>query len=228
MRAGATGWTPWAGVRRNLPLPRRCGGLRSDRPTPGDGPRPDQPIGIVDPLDGGRRPHGTRLSRGDRSPRRSTPPARKSRTPRMSPVRPPFGRTLWQAFDGLAGRRGSDSGGRPSFQGRDRRGHHSRGGADGPDAWRSGAAVMPSLSSSPAHTVWPAFGHWWHWRRGIGHRIGPSSYGFPCGAPSGEAQESIEQCGSATIRGCDGLPSGTRPRSRVGVAGERQGGKASR
>jgi hypothetical protein len=36
------------------------------------------------------------------------------------------------------------------------------------------------------------------------------------GAPSGEAQESIEQWGSATNRRCDGLPSGTRPRSRAG------------
>jgi len=48
------------------------------------------------------------------------------------------------------------------------------------------------------------------------------------GAPSGEAQESIERCGSATNRPRYVFPRGRWPRSRPGAAGERQGGKATR
>lgn len=88
------------------------------------------------------------------------------------------------------------------------------GGPHGGDGWRRGAAVTSPGPSSPCE-------------RGVVAAFGPGFAGS-CRAPSGEAQESNEQRGSATNQRCDGLPSGTRPRSRAGDAGERQGGKASR
>jgi hypothetical protein len=92
-------------------------------------------------------------------------------------VHAPSGGSRRHASDGLAGRRGPDSGGRPSSQERPartslrwwRRRSRSR-------AVR--AVVMPTPLFLPrAHGVAAVFGRWWRWRRGLGHHIGPSVTG---------------------------------------------------
>ena len=238
-----------ADVRRNLPSPRRCGGHRSDRPTPGDGPRPDQPIGNMDPIDGSRRPHGTRPSRwndrlGGRHPRGAREPGHLG----CCSLRTPSGGSLGRAPDDPAGRRGIGSRGRPSFRAA-RAGEDATSVAAQTVAFHGhrGVAVMsPRLFLPRAVSVWPLPS-----RVAVapGSRTRPPDRPATCGslaplvdvrsrtsggvsrsggAPSGEAQESIERCGSATNRLRHGFPSGTRPRSRSGVAGERQGGMATR
>jgi len=150
MRLACDRTTPWGGDgRRNLPSPRQCGGLRSDHPTPGDGPRPDQPTGYMDPLDGGRRPHGTRLSRRGRSPRRSYPRgARDLGHLGCCCDARAFGRDV---LAGVRRSRGAPRG-RPEKTtvfswGQDRRGRHFGDGADGQDpmASRCGSDVAPIL-----------------------------------------------------------------------------------
>ena len=211
---------PWGrDVRRNLPSPRQCGGPRSDHPTPGDGPRPDQPTGYVDLIDGGRRPHGTRLSRRGRSLRRSHPRGVRD----LGHLGCCCGtRALGRVV--LAGVRRSrgaprDRPGKTTVfsRGQDRRGRHFGGDADGQDPMESrrGSDVAP-IFLPRISGVADAFGQRWRWCGGPGHPIGsrsressaPSGCPFAGaaevsrsgGAPSGEAQESIERCGSATNR----------------------------
>ena len=98
----------------------------------------------------------------------------------------------------------------------DRQGRHPGGAATVRSSGLGPFSVMWARTSSPAQPAWPP-------PSGSGGADAAdqpldrsASVGRSRGAPSGEAQESIERCGSATSRHRHGFPSGTRPRSRAG------------
>ena len=150
------------------------------------------------------------------------------------------GRARWRMSDDLAGRRGIGTEDDRPLQRRDRRGHHFDGAqtvlilmpGHGSDAGplflprAHGVASLRALVALASRTRPPIDLS----RTGHQRPSTPPVTGMPegvaiGGAPSGEAQESLEQCGSATDRRCDGLPSGTRPRSRAGDCRGTAGGQ---
>lgn len=153
--AVATGRTPGMVTTEEPLFPTLVRGTRPDRPTPGDGPIPDQPTGNVDPLDGARRPHGTRASRRGRPRERSCPRgAREPWTLRklLRCARPRASRAGGRPTDsrGAAGPTQEDD---VPPRVPDRRGHRFGGGADGHVQWQRGATVTSPRSSSPANAA---------------------------------------------------------------------------
>lgn len=114
---------PRADVRRNLPLPRRCGGLALIAPPRATDRDPINPSAMWTPSTAAADlTERSRADGGDRFRDRTTGQEIQD-TWDVAAVRSPSGRSRWRMSDDLAGRRGTGSEDDRPLQRRDRRGH---------------------------------------------------------------------------------------------------------